>query len=149
MRSFVKIKPSRNVRCCSRKTTGFCTVPQRLVTVSCLPNPAEENCRQITNTVNLEIFARVYFLETSHMRSFVKIKPSRNVRCCSREKDDGFLHRSTEIGYRFMSPKSCRKELKANHKHCKFGNFARGLFSQNFAPCQVSSHIYGMLRYSC
>ena len=29
-------------------------------------------------TVNLEIFARIYFRETSHMRSFVKMKPSRN-----------------------------------------------------------------------
>ena len=29
------------------------------------------------STVNLEIFARVYFRETSHMRSFVKIKSSR------------------------------------------------------------------------
>ena len=32
----------------------------------------------LTHTVNSEIFARVYFRETSHMRSFVKIKPSRN-----------------------------------------------------------------------
>ena len=30
------------------------------------------------STVNSEIFARVYFRETSHMRSFVKIGPSRN-----------------------------------------------------------------------
>ena len=29
-------------------------------------------------TVNSEIFARFLFRETSHMRSFVKIKPSRN-----------------------------------------------------------------------
>ena len=30
------------------------------------------------DTVNSEIFARVYFRETSHRRSFVKIKSSRN-----------------------------------------------------------------------
>ena len=30
------------------------------------------------HTVDSEIFARVYFRETSHMRSFVKIKSSRN-----------------------------------------------------------------------
>ena len=29
-------------------------------------------------TVNSEIFARVYLRETSHMRSFVKTKSSRN-----------------------------------------------------------------------
>ena len=33
-------------------------------------------CHKIT--VNAEIFARVLFRETSHMRSFVKIKSSRN-----------------------------------------------------------------------
>ena len=33
----------------------------------------------ITCTVNSEIFARVYFRETSHMRSFVKLKHSQNV----------------------------------------------------------------------
>ena len=31
--------------------------------------------RGITNTVNSEILARVYFRETSHMRSFVKKNP--------------------------------------------------------------------------
>ena len=29
-------------------------------------------------TVNSEIFARLYFRETSHMRSFVNLKPSQN-----------------------------------------------------------------------
>ena len=29
-------------------------------------------------TVNLEVFARFYFRETSHMQNFVKIKLSRN-----------------------------------------------------------------------
>ena len=32
----------------------------------------------VADTVNPEIFARVYFREISHMRSFVKIKSSRN-----------------------------------------------------------------------
>ena len=32
----------------------------------------------VFDTVNSEIFARVYFRETSHMRSFVKIKSSQN-----------------------------------------------------------------------
>ena len=32
----------------------------------------------LLSTVNSEIFARVYCRETSHMRSFVKIKSSRN-----------------------------------------------------------------------
>ena len=38
------------------------------------------NCKKIASkyTVNSEIFVRVYFRETSHMRSFVKIKASRN-----------------------------------------------------------------------
>ena len=30
------------------------------------------------STVNSEIFARVLFRETSHMQSFMKIKPSQN-----------------------------------------------------------------------
>ena len=36
------------------------------------------NCLNIIFTVNSEIFARLYFRETSYMRSFVKIIPSRN-----------------------------------------------------------------------
>ena len=36
------------------------------------------NLIKVLITVNSEIFARVLFRETSHMRSFVKIKSSRN-----------------------------------------------------------------------
>ena len=35
-------------------------------------------CVKKASTVNSEIFPRVYFRETSHKRSFVKMKSSRN-----------------------------------------------------------------------
>ena len=34
--------------------------------------------KSVNDSVNSEIFARVYIRETSHMRSFVKIKSSQN-----------------------------------------------------------------------
>ena len=42
---------------------------------------------QLTTTLNSKIFERFYFRETSRLRSFAKIKPSRNERksCSSRD----------------------------------------------------------------
>ena len=48
-------------------------------------------------TVNSEIFARVYFRETSHMRSFAKIKPSRKSENSLSLSDEGKSYRSREF----------------------------------------------------
>ena len=51
----------------------------------------------VSNTVNSEIFARVYFLETSHMRSFVKLNTSRNGKITLLFTDISFLCPSREF----------------------------------------------------
>ena len=51
-------------------------------------------------TVNLEIFARVYFRNTSHMRSFVKIKSSRNGEITPSFTDEGESSQSCEFLHR-------------------------------------------------
>ena len=50
----------------------------------------------VTITLNSEIFARVYIRETSHMRSFVKIKSSRNGEITLSFTDEGKLCQSRE-----------------------------------------------------
>ena len=40
--------------------------------------PKKEQAALFQLTVNSEVFTRLYFRETSHMRNFVKIKLSRN-----------------------------------------------------------------------
>ena len=51
----------------------------------------------IVYTVNSEIFARVYFRETSHVRSFVKIKSSRNGEITLAFPDIGKAYHSPEF----------------------------------------------------
>ena len=72
-------------------------------------------------TVNPEIFARVYFRETSHMRSFVKIKPSRN----------------GEITLTFIDmAKSCLSREFFTSLICLLMLFAKVKFSRKFPDLQ-------------
>ena len=72
-------------------------------------------------TVNSEIFARVLFRVTSHMRSFVKIKSSRNA-----EITQSF----TDIG------KSCPSREFLASQICLLKLFAKIKFSRKFPDLQ-------------
>ena len=51
----------------------------------------------VNNNVNSEIFARVYYRETSHMQSFMKIKSSQNGKITLLTTDLGKSYPSGEI----------------------------------------------------
>ena len=74
-------------------------------------------------TVNLEIFARVYFRETSHMRSFVKIKFS--------QKGEITLS-TTDIGESYHSREHFRSKV------CLLTLFAKLKSRENFRIYSIS-----------
>ena len=76
-------------------------------------------------TVNSEIFARVYFRETSHRRSFVKLKPSRN----------GTITLFTDI----LIPCTSREFLTS--QTCLLMLFAKIKFSQKFPNLEYVKHV--------
>ena len=82
---------------------------------------AQRNCETGLHTVNSEIFARVYFRETLHMRSCVKIISSRNAENALSVTDIG---KSCPICEFFAS------------QICLLTLFARIKFSQNFPDLQ-------------
>ena len=77
-------------------------------------------------TVNSEIFARSYFRETSHMRSFVKIESSRNGEITQSFSDIGTSCPSREV----LTPQICLLTL-----------FAKIKFSRKFPDLQYHSDI--------
>ena len=67
---------------------------------------------RLSYTVNSENFARVYFRETSHMRSFVKIKYSRNA-----EITLSFTHiRKSWPSHEFLTSQICLLTLHSENK---------------------------------
>ena len=88
---------------------------KRLRQYNIIKHRQKDSC--MANTVNSEIFTSFIFRETSHMRSFVKIKPSRN---------GNITLSCTNVG------KSCPRSEFLTLQICLLTIFAKLKFSRKF-----------------